>query len=207
MTALTPNNGWLSPTDFGSEYNAQIFLIWSILAKISSSTLVQVVEVHANSVDIHPLVKMQDGNANTYPHGTIFNCPFFQLQSGISAVIIPPTPGDIGIALFADRDISNVPKNAANISATSDPSQTGVPPGSNRMFDMSDGIYLGGVLNPTPTQFVQFTPTGINITTPTLAIHGNVAITGTLTNNGKNVGSTHEHSGVQTGGSNTGAPI
>jgi hypothetical protein len=36
---------------------------------------------------------------------------------------------------------------------------------------------------------------------------GNFANTGNLTNNGKNVGSTHEHSGVQTGSSNTGAPI
>jgi len=36
---------------------------------------------------------------------------------------------------------------------------------------------------------------------------GNFENTGTLTNNGKNVGSTHEHSGVQSGSSNTGAPI
>jgi len=36
---------------------------------------------------------------------------------------------------------------------------------------------------------------------------GTVNITGTIFNNGKNIGSTHEHSGVQTGGSNTGAPI
>ena len=36
---------------------------------------------------------------------------------------------------------------------------------------------------------------------------GSFANSGGLTNAGKNVGSTHEHSGVQTGGSNTGAPI
>lgn len=37
---------------------------------------------------------------------------------------------------------------------------------------------------------------------------GNVAIEGgSLTHNGKNVGSTHAHSGVQSGGSNTGAPV
>ena len=38
-------------------------------------------------------------------------------------------------------------------------------------------------------------------------LKGNVAIEGgSLTHNGKNIGSTHTHSGVQSGGSNTGAP-
>lgn len=42
-------------------------------------------------------------------------------------------------------------------------------------------------------------PGGVNIT-------GNVAITGTLQNNGVNVGSTHVHGGVDPGGSNTAGP-
>lgn len=46
---------------------------------------------------------------------------------------------------------------------------------------------------------------GASMTGP-LNVIGNVTTTGLLTNNGKNVGSTHTHSGVQSGGSNTGAP-
>jgi hypothetical protein len=41
----------------------------------------------------------------------------------------------------------------------------------------------------------------------TMSVDGNIATTGTITNNGKNIGSTHEHSGVTTGSGNTGAPI
>ena len=42
----------------------------------------------------------------------------------------------------------------------------------------------------------------------TATMTGNVAIEGgSLTHNGKNVGSDHSHSGVQSGGSNTGAPV
>lgn len=42
----------------------------------------------------------------------------------------------------------------------------------------------------------------------TATMKGNVAITGgSLTHNGKNIGSTHQHSGVQTGGGNTQAPV
>ena len=40
----------------------------------------------------------------------------------------------------------------------------------------------------------------------TADITGNVNIIGTLSNNGKNVGSTHTHSGVQPGAGSTGAP-
>lgn len=49
---------------------------------------------------------------------------------------------------------------------------------------------------------------GFNISggTTTANITGNVNIVGTLTNNSKNVGSTHTHSGVQPGSGNTGAP-
>lgn len=42
--------------------------------------------------------------------------------------------------------------------------------------------------------------------TGALDVQGNVTTTGTLANNGKNVGSTHTHSGVQSGGATTGAP-
>lgn len=47
----------------------------------------------------------------------------------------------------------------------------------------------------------------IEITSSGIVIVGNVTITGTLMNNGKNVGSTHTHSGVQSGPSNTGQPV
>lgn len=43
--------------------------------------------------------------------------------------------------------------------------------------------------------------------TGALNVTGNVDTTGTLKNNGKSVGSTHTHSGVQTGGGNTGVPV
>lgn len=46
----------------------------------------------------------------------------------------------------------------------------------------------------------------LQITAPSVAITGDVSITGTLTNNGKNIGSTHTHGGVQTGSGTTGAP-
>jgi hypothetical protein len=45
------------------------------------------------------------------------------------------------------------------------------------------------------------------VVTGNLTVNGNVDTTGTLKNNTKDVGSTHKHSGVTTGGGQTGNPI
>jgi hypothetical protein len=109
----------------------------------------------AGFVDILPLVNQIDGAGNAIPHGTIFRCPYFRLLGGGNAVILDPQVGDIGLAVFADRDISSVVANQAVAN-----------PGSNRKFDMADGIYVGGLLGAAPTQYVQFSAAGIKIHSP-----------------------------------------
>lgn len=225
-----------------SDYNAQAFLIWQILRSISGARLVQVKAVTNSGgvspvgfVDVQPLVNQLDGWNNATPHGTVYHLPYFRLQGGANAVIIDPQVGDIGVAIIEDRDISSVKANKAQAN-----------PGSKRIFDLADGLYLGGFLNGTPQQFIAFAAGGITISSPTKVTisapnvevdaatacainspqitlngtvsqgsgsyggtstwNGNMATTGTLTNNGKNVGSTHTHNGVQTGSGNTGAP-
>ena len=205
-------SGFLGANTASSEFNMLNFLIWSVLSRVNICTLVEVMavtnsgaDVPAGFVDIRPMVNLVDGAGNMVPHGTIFHCPYFRLIGGANAVILDPQVGDIGLACFADHDISSVIANQAQSN-----------PGSWRRFDMSDGLYLGGFLGKAnPTQFLQFSASGINITSPSavtitatnINLVGNVASTGTLTNNSKNVGSAHEHSGVTAGGSNTGAPI
>jgi phage baseplate assembly protein gpV len=241
-------SGFESPTDFLNEFNSQYFLVWSILSRIATATLVQVQAVTTAGgvapvgfVDILPLVNQVDGAGNTTPHGIIYNCPYFRMQGGTNAIILDPQVGDIGIAIFASRDLSSAIASRAQ-----------APPGSARMYDMADALYIGGVLNAIPTQFVEFSTTGIRIssptqvkldapdvllqsgstleidaqslsftapsisvtastgftlTTPTLTINGNIASNGTITNNGIPVDSTHVHTGVTSGSSNTGTPL
>jgi phage baseplate assembly protein gpV len=90
---------------------------------------------------------------------TIYNVPYFRLQGGANGVIIDPQKGDIGICVFASRDISTVKgtKKQGN-------------PGSHRQYNFADGMYLGGVLNGAPTQYVQFSAAGIKIHSPTAII-------------------------------------
>jgi hypothetical protein len=206
--------GYTGTKDVGdapNTYGSLVFLAKQLLNRTNTATLVKIVTVTnagglspVGFVDVQPLVNQVDGANNAMPHGVLHNLPYFRMQGGADAIILDPKVGDIGIAVFADHDISTVSatKKQAN-------------PGSGRRYSMADGLYIGGVLNAAPVQYVQFTASGINIvspsqvtiTAPSIASSGTWAHTGTITNNGKNIGSTHTHSGVQTGGGNTGAPV
>ena len=150
------------PGDTLGEFNATRAIAQAMIARINTCTLVQIVSVTnagelspVGFVDVSPLVNQLDGAAKSTPHGIVHSLPYFRLQGGANAVILDPQVGDIGIAVFADRDISAVSsaKAAAN-------------PGSGRRFDMSDGLYLGGVLNGVPSQYVQFNATGVTVRSP-----------------------------------------
>ena len=178
MSASNGFAGQQDPSDSNSPFNAQSFLVWSILARISTATLVQVKAVTnaggvspVGFVDVLPLVNQMDGAGNALPHGTIFTCPYFRLQGGANAVILDPQVGDVGIAIFPDRDISSVTANreaaiAGHTTGNADYNPQ-ANPGSWRRFDMSDALYIGGVLNDVPTQYVQFSEAGISVTSPT----------------------------------------
>lgn len=145
------------------DFNNIAFLVQQALGKMQTATLVRV-ESCTNAggvspvgfVDVTPLVNQIDAQGNPTPHVTIHNVPYFRLQGGANGIIIDPVAGDIGVCVFASRDISKVKstKKQAN-------------PGSFRQYSFSDGMYLGGMLNGTPTQYVQFSAAGIRIHSPT----------------------------------------
>lgn len=250
-TANIPN-GQLKPSSTWGEFNNLSFMVNQALTKMQTATLVRV-ESCTNSgalspvgfVDITPLVNQLDGQGNPTPHSVIHNVPYMRLQGGANGIIIDPQDGDIGMAVFASRDISQIKatKKQGN-------------PGSFRQYSFSDALYIGGVLNGTPTQYVQFNTSSITlhspnaivlsapdiqlnaatieingttsttVTTPTFTVNGNSVLNGTMSQTGGGTATfsgaitaagnitgqgtslhTHVHTGVTTGGSNTGAPL
>jgi hypothetical protein len=166
--------GQASIEDLLTPFNAEYFMIWAILSRIATVSIVQVVGVTTAGqigppglVDVRILVNLIDGAGNATPHGTIHQIPYFRLQGGTFAVILDPVIGDIGIAVFASRDISSVVSNAIANQATPGARLVNANPGSRRMLDYADGMYLGGVLNGIPTDFVQWSAAGIAITSQT----------------------------------------
>jgi len=149
----------IDPTTAATEYNALNFMIRQILSQVNTATLVQVKAVTnsggvaaVGTVDVLPLVNQKDASGNAIPHGTVYGLPYCRMQGGANAIILDPQVGDIGIAVFANRDISAVKATKKQNNA-----------GSARQFSMADGMYVGGVLNAAPTNYVQFVGNNINI--------------------------------------------
>ena len=159
-------DGSLAPQSTWGEFNNIAFMVQQALGKMQTATLVRI-ESCTNSgglspvgyVDVTPLVNQLDGQGNPTPHVTIYNLPYFRLQGGANGVIIDPQKGDIGVAVFASRDISQVKATRKQGN-----------PGSHRQYSFADGMYLGGMLNGTPTQYIQFSAAGIRIHSPVAVV-------------------------------------
>jgi hypothetical protein len=147
-------------TSDGSDFNVHDFMVEQAFGKISTVKLVKVMGVKNTGgltavgfVDIKPMVNLVDGLlGSSMQHGTIFNVPYMRMQGGKNAFIMDPEVGDIGFAVIADRDISAA-KDAKDFAN----------PGSFRRFSLADAMYIGGVLNATPEQYVQFNSDGVTI--------------------------------------------
>lgn len=194
-------------SDRNGHYNATRAVVDQVLSRKHTGTVVRIVAVRGGvgpvgSVDVEPLVNQIDGKGVGTEHGIIYGLPYLRAQGGTSAIIMDPKVGDVGVALFANRDISNVKTSKAK-----------ALPASRRMFSMSDGIYMGGTLNGTPTQYVSFlndqiqivSTTKITLSAPEVDLNSdNVKISGTaLTHNGHNINGTHVHP-EHDGGTTTG---
>ncbi len=224
-------------TDTDTEYAALRFIITSILARVATTIPVKVISCSNQgglsawgTVSVQPLVAQVSGDNTAVQHGQLFNLPYLRIQGGTNAIIMDPQPGDIGAACFCSRDISSLKQQTA-IDQIKGGSIVGVPPASARQYSMSDGIYMGGMLNAVPVQYIRFasneievvSPTKIKLTAPTVEISASTEVKITSTTkvtvdspaNDIKGGATkidnktfllHEHSGV-TVGSGVSGPV
>lgn len=170
---------------------------------LTSKHFINVVEVTAVRgtapnlvVDVLPLVAEVKSDGGGMIQGSqIFNIPVWRLQRGNSAIIMNPVVGDIGMIAICDNDTSVVRANRKES-----------VPGSKRTHSRSDAIYLGGLLNGEPSQFIEFAdgalnitspnpvnvtcakativaPQGVEIMTPTAHFSGNITADGNITDN------------------------
>ncbi len=162
-----------------SEFNAIQFLIQQALrGQIHTAIPCKVEEViDRKYVHVLPLVTQIDGYDERVEPATLYKLPFFRYHAGVCAFIVDPVPGDIGLAVFAQSDSSNV------VQGTDTPQQ----PGSFRKYSMADGFYLGGFLNRDPSVYIELNqdgnitviaPKDIQVDTPLVNITGDCVIGG-----------------------------
>jgi hypothetical protein len=170
-----------------SQYNALSFMIQqAIREQVNTCIICKVVGVTDGYVDVLPLVTQVSGNDEAIAPTTLYKLPYMRYHAGVAAVILDPVVGDIGLAVFAGKDCSNVKVG------TSEP----VPPASFRDNSMANGFYIGGFLNQAPSVFVELTQGGaVNITAPGgVNINGNVTVSGDVVASGKSLVN-HVHTG------------
>jgi hypothetical protein len=171
-----------------SEYNAVSFIIkQAIREQVNTCIVGKVVAVTDGYVDFLPLVTNISGKGAAIAPTTLYKLPYMRYHAGIAAVILDPVPGDIGLAVFAGRDCSNVK------AGTTEPQQ----PASFRGNSMANGFYIGGFLNQAPSVFIELTQGGaVNITAPGgVNINGSVTVSGDVVASGKSLVN-HTHMGV-----------
>lgn len=165
----------------------QEWTIRRLIRQIHTADMVKVLAVYpgdgyAGFVDVQPLVLERTTRDVILNQSPIYKLPYLRIQGGRSAIICDPAVGDIGLAVFAERDITTVVNTREEAAAATD-----------RAYDTADGLYLGGFLNDTPEQYIEFLPNGginvvstgdLTITAPgdmTATIGGNLSLTVTGT--------------------------
>lgn len=198
----------IHPSDFSSEGNLMAKVFQKLLGEACFIEIVQVQSVQGQTCTIKPLLAKRDPSGAKIPTTPVSGIPFFRLQMGTSAIKMNPKQGDIGLLLCCDRDITNILATKAESMIS-----------SGFTHSKKDGIYLGGIelLNADPTEYIEFTGAGINIVASALNIQAPVTMTSTLAVEGQSTLSntsiqdvdfvSHTHSGVQSGGSNTGGVV
>lgn len=171
-----------------SEYNALSFLIQqAIREQVNTCIPVKVEACSGGYVDVLPLVTGISGKGEAIQPTTLYHLPYMRYHAGIAAVILDPVPGDIGLAVFAGKDCSNVKVG------TTEPQQ----PASFRENTMANGFYIGGFLNKAPSVSIELTQGGaVNIVAPGgVSITGSVTVSGDVVASGKSLVN-HTHMGV-----------
>lgn len=212
-------------TATNTPFNALSYMIETqVKGLINTALPVRVDSVDGNGVgpvgyvSATPLITQKDGDGNSLAPQQIPRLPYTRIQGGTAALIIDPQPGDIGIAIFAQQDISGLTNSAS----------TPVTPGSFRSFDVSDGIYIGGILNSEPQIYIELKndntakiyasssitleSENVTVNASMTTINGDMTINGQLTTTGDQIGEgislkNHKHGDVQSGTNQTSPPL
>lgn len=188
--------------------------IMQALSNTHTNLVAKIVKVNATTIDVQPVIA-REVNGQTKPLPVFPEVPVINFLGGNSSIQMPIAVGDDCILFVNERCLDNWYFGNDN-----------QKPLSSRMFDYSDSVALVGLKNKANELMI---PDTIKITGDTKAIGdwditGNIEITGNVKINGNldvvgnitiasgdlNVDGIsfkkHVHSGVQSGGSNTGAP-
>lgn len=169
-----------------------------------------------NRATIKHMIQMQGTDGQKVSRAQVSSVRVYQFGNGAYSLSLPIQPGDKGWLKAADRDISIFQQDVTKEDA----------PNTARMHSFQDSVFFPDAMaagdapagqgdrvvmgNASGGTFFSWDDDGFYFTvgsvTMTLTAAGLVVNGATITNDGKNVGSTHVHTDVTPGSSNTGEP-
>ena len=175
------------------------------LSNTHTATIAKVTKITGATISAKPVFKRVIGDVEVeLPE--FAEIPIFILQGGSNYRIMPIAIGDTALLIFSERCIDDWYFGADN-----------KKPREYRMHDYSDAIAIVGLNNITNAISI---PTGHEEVNGDIEQTGNYTIKGNITVTGGNITVTggdvtadgislknHVHSGVLTGGNNTGGPV
>ena len=187
------------------------------LSNTHTNLVAKVVKVNATTIDVQPVIA-REVNGQTKPLPVFPEVPVINFLGGSSSIQMPIAVGDDCILFVSERCLDNWYYGNNN-----------QKPLSPRMFDYSDSVALVGLKNKAneleipdrikmtgdALQIGSYEHHGSRNQTGDYTINGSINQTGTNTINGDIIINgqslwsfinNHTHSGVQSGGSNTGVP-
>lgn len=128
-----------------------------LIQRLDTMKLVKVMAVNpgdgtppiAGTVDVQLLVSQINANGTPQANGVVSGLPYFRLGGAVWQIINDPAVGDIGYVACLDRDSTLALANKAI-----------AQPGSFRQYNVSDGIYVGGLANGAPKAWAWFKSDG-----------------------------------------------
>lgn len=166
-----------------------------------------------NRAVIKPLVMLGTTDGQKISRAQLSNIPVFRFGGGGFFIRFPVKAGDFGWLKATDRDVSLIMQRGGLEDW----------PNTLRQHSFSDGMFFPDTLKSwvidgansdalviqsiDGSVCVSLHSGKVKIEAADIEVVGNMSVTGTMTNNGVNIGSSHVHSGVQSGTSNTGGPL
>lgn len=166
-----------------------------------------------NRAVIKPLVMLGTTDGQKISRAQLSNIPVFRFGGGGFFIRFPVKAGDFGWLKATDRDMSLIMQRGGLEDW----------PNTLRQHSFSDGMFFPDTLKSWAIDganadalviqsldgsvCVSLHSGKVKIEATDIEVVGNMSVTGTMTNNGVNIGSTHVHSGVDAGPSNTGGPL
>lgn len=227
---MTQQSKYSPPSRNPAQNDSLTGLLQLVLAKFLQNTddmlpaEVIAYDAASNTAQVQPIIDMVTTSAQAIPRSQIPSVPVMQLSGGGFLLRFPLNPGDLGWIKANDRDISLFKQ-----------SFTESVPNTQRKHTFEDGLFIpqaawnlvsvsgedtGNMViqNYAGTVKISLSNDTVTITAPNMIVNGITTINGNTTINGELTVTeeitgnsialtTHVHSGVQAGGSDTGPPV